>query len=131
MLLHNLFFTNKRETVIHILQQEFCDSISSLTEIPRCGGACNIQEDNIVYEDANDGTSFVNFEMVINARETNLPLIKSRLETIVANIGDEPKMGIGFHRGEISSSKYSSSFFKFFFNLSSLRSLSGQFLLSF
>ena len=62
---------------------------------------------SIVFEDAGDGTSsFVNFEIVVNVLESNLPSIRARLNTIVANIGNEPKRGINFQQGEMSS-KYS------------------------
>ena len=65
--LHDPFFANERQTIIQVLQEEFCGKISDLLVIPSCGVACNVQENNIVFEDAGSGSSvFVNFEIVVN-----------------------------------------------------------------
>ena len=81
-----------------MLQEEFCGKISDLLVIPTCGGACNIQEDNIVFEDAEYGV-FVNFEIVTNSLDTNIPCVRSRLNTIINEIDSEPKRDIMFDQG--------------------------------
>ena len=87
-----------------MLQEEFCNGVSNLYEIPLCGGdACTIQEDAIVFECANnDTTVYVNFVLLINVIEMQLRNISPTLNLIMDTIGNETKSNITFHAGEMS-----------------------------
>ena len=99
----NCLFFNERQSIIQVLQEEFCGGLSDLLEIPSCGDKCNRQEDSIVFEIGGNGTiHHVNFVCVINALESNLPTVKVRLNSIMDAIGSEPKRNITFSPGEIS-----------------------------
>ena len=103
------FFRNKRQSIIQVLSEEFCSSLSDIIEIPTfqesSGGSCSLQEENIVFEDnlvGNETVIFVNFELVINSTDNNSSRIMIRLKNVMDEMANETKSGIVFYPGEIS-----------------------------
>ena len=91
-----------------VLSDEFCSSLSDIIEKPTCknecisdcGEACNLQEDNIVFEYTRNET-VVNFELVINSIDNNSSSVQIRLKNIMDTISSDTKEGFIFTPGEI------------------------------
>ena len=93
-----------------VLSDEFCSSLSDIIKKPTCkeeciadcGEACNLQEDNIVFEYTRNET-VINFELVINSIDSES--VQIRLKNIMDTVGSDPKEGIIFSPGESLESR--------------------------